>query len=158
MIHKNHLHLHLHRIAEFVVGLLFGLGLMLSGMTDPGKVIGFLDLFGSWDPSLALVMGGAIMVGFFAFAVAKKRTTTFLGGVLRLPTNKDLDKKLVIGSVMFGTGWGLAGFCPGPALVSMADGQPKALVFVVAMLVGMLGFELMDRFVHAPRKAKLNAV
>jgi uncharacterized membrane protein YedE/YeeE len=140
-----------------VVGLLFGMGLMLSGMTDPSKVIGFLDLFGSWDPSLALVMGGAIMVGIFAFTIAKKRTTTFLGGVLRFPTNADIDKKLVIGSLMFGAGWGLAGFCPGPALVSMADGQPKALVFVLAMLVGMLGFELMDRFVHAPRKAKLNA-
>ena len=149
MLNKNHLH----RIAEFVVGLLFGVGLMLSGMTDPGKVIGFLDLFGSWDPSLALVMGGAIMVGVFAFTVAKKRTTTFLGGVLRFPTNMDIDKKLVIGSLMFGAGWGLAGFCPGPALVSMADGQPKALVFVLAMLVGMVGFELMDRFVHAPRKA-----
>jgi uncharacterized membrane protein YedE/YeeE len=124
-------------------------------MTDPSKVIGFLDLFGSWDPSLALVMGGAIMVGVFAFTFAKKRTTTFLGGVLRFPTNTDIDKKLVIGSLMFGTGWGLAGFCPGPALVSMADGQPKALVFVLAMLVGMLGFELMDRFVHVPRKAKL---
>lgn len=154
MINKNHLH----RIAEFVVGLLFGVGLMLSGMTDPGKVIGFLDLFGTWDPSLALVMGGAIMVGFFAFTVAKKRTGSFLGGALRLPTNTDIDKKLVIGSLLFGAGWGLAGFCPGPALVSMADGQPKALVFVVAMLVGMLGFELMDRFVHAPRKAKFNAV
>jgi uncharacterized membrane protein YedE/YeeE len=125
-------------------------------MTDPGKVIGFLDLFGAWDPSLALVMGGAIMVGVFAFTVAKKRTTTFLGGVLRFPTNADIDKKLVIGSLMFGAGWGLAGFCPGPALVSMADGQPKALVFVLAMLVGMLGFELMDRFIHAPRKAKLS--
>jgi uncharacterized membrane protein YedE/YeeE len=143
MLNKNHLH----RIAEFVVGLLFGLGLMLSGMTDPGKVIGFLDL----------VMGGAIMVGFFAFTVAKKRTSSFLGGALRLPTNMDMDKKLVIGSLLFGAGWGLAGFCPGPALVSMADGQPKALVFVVAMLVGMLGFELMDRFFHAPRKAKFNA-
>jgi uncharacterized membrane protein YedE/YeeE len=130
---------------------------MLSGMTDPSKVIGFLDLFGSWDPSLALVMGGAIMVGVFAFAVAKKRTTTFLGGVLRFPTNMDIDKKLVIGSLMFGAGWGLAGFCPGPALVSMADGQPKALVFILAMLVGMVGFELMDRFVHAPRKQKLTA-
>jgi hypothetical protein len=130
---------------------------MLSGMTDPGKVIGFLDLFGSWDPSLALVMGGAILVGIFAFTMAKKRTTTFLGGVLRFPTNMDIDKKLVIGSLMFGTGWGLAGFCPGPALVSMADGQPKALVFVLAMLVGMLGFELMNRFVHAPRKEKFNA-
>jgi uncharacterized membrane protein YedE/YeeE len=154
MIHKNHLH----RIAEFVVGLLFGLGLMLSGMTDPGKVLGFLDLFGTWDPSLALVMGGAIMVGFFAFTVAKKRTSTFLGGALRLPTHTDLDKKLVIGSLLFGAGWGLAGFCPGPALVSMADGQPKALVFVLAMLVGMLGFELMDRFVHAPRQAKFKAL
>ena len=152
MLNKNHLY----RIAEFVVGLLFGLGLMLSGMTDPGKVIGFLDLFGTWDPSLALVMGGAIMVGFFAFTVAKKRTSTFLGGAMRLPTNMDMDKKLVIGSLLFGAGWGLAGFCPGPALVSMADGQPKALVFVLAMLVGMLGFVLMDRFVHAPRKAKLN--
>ena len=153
MMHK----IHIHHLAEFAVGLSFGIGLMLSGMTDPGKVIGFLDLFGTWDPSLALVMGGAIMVGFFAFTVAKKRTTTFLGGVLRFPTNMDIDKKLVIGSLMFGTGWGLAGFCPGPALVSMADGQPKALVFVLAMLVGMLGFELMDRFVHAPRKEKFNA-
>ena len=153
MLHKNHLY----RVSEFAVGLIFGMGLMLSGMTDPGKVIGFLDLFGSWDPSLALVMGGAILVGFFAFTIAKKRTTTFLGGVLRFPTNMDIDKKLVIGSLMFGAGWGLAGFCPGPAMVSMADGQPKALVFVLAMLVGMLGFELMDRFVHAPRKAKFNA-
>ena len=150
MLHKNHIY----RITEFIVGLLFGLGLMLSGMTDPGKVIGFLDLFGAWDPSLALVMGGAILVGFFAFTAAKKRSTTFLGGVLRFPTNMDIDKKLVVGSVLFGAGWGLAGFCPGPAMVSMADGQPKALVFVLAMLVGMLGFELMDRFVHAPRKTK----
>lgn len=153
MLQKNHLY----RLTEFAVGLLFGLGLMWSGMTDASKVIGFLDLFGNWDLSLALVMGGAIMVGFFAFTVAKKRTTTFFGGVLRFPTNMDIDKKLVIGSLMFGTGWGLAGFCPGPALVSMADGQPKALVFVLAMLVGMVGFELMDRFIHAPRKAKLNA-
>ena len=120
---------HLHHVTEFAVGLLFGLGLMLSGMTDPGKVIGFLNLFGSWDPSLALVMGGAIMVGIFAFTIAKKRTTTFLGGVLRFPTNSDIDKRLVIGSLMFSAGWGLAGFCPGPALVSMADGQPKALVY-----------------------------
>ena len=150
MLHKNHIY----RITEFIVGLLFGLGLMLSGMTDPGKVIGFLDLFGAWDPSLALVMGGAILVGFFAFTAAKKRSTTFIGGVLRFPTNMDIDKKLVVGSVLFGAGWGLAGFCPGPAMVSMADGQHKALVFVLAMLVGMLGFELMDRFVHAPRKTK----
>jgi uncharacterized membrane protein YedE/YeeE len=153
MINKNHMS----RISEFVVGLMFGVGLMASGMTDPGKVIGFLDLFGAWDPSLALVMGGAVVVGFFAFAFAKKRTTTFLGGVLRFPTTTQMDKPLVIGSLLFGAGWGLGGFCPGPALVSMADGQSKAMLFVAAMLVGMLGFELMDRLVHAPRKAKLNA-
>ncbi len=153
MINKNHFS----RISEFVVGLMFGVGLMASGMTDPGKVIGFLDLFGTWDPSLALVMGGAVVVGFFAFALAKKRTTTFLGGALRFPTSTQMDKPLVIGSLLFGAGWGLGGFCPGPALVSMADGQAKALLFVGAMLVGMLGFELMDRLVHAPRKAKLDA-
>jgi uncharacterized membrane protein YedE/YeeE len=153
MIQQNHVY----RITEFAVGLMFGVGLMASGMTDPGKVIGFLDLFGAWDPSLALVMGGAVVVGFFAFSLAKKRTSTFLGGVLRFPTNTQMDKPLVIGSLMFGAGWGLGGFCPGPALVSMADGQPKAMLFVTAMLIGMLGFELMDRFVHAPRKAKLNA-
>ena len=149
---NNH---YISRISEFVVGLLFGVGLMASGMTDPGKVIGFLDLFGAWDPSLALVMGGAVVVGFFAFALAKKRTTTFLGGALRFPTTNQMDKPLVIGSLLFGAGWGLGGFCPGPALVSMADGQSKAMLFVAAMLVGMLGFELMDRLVHAPRKAKM---
>jgi uncharacterized membrane protein YedE/YeeE len=149
---NNH---HISRISEFVVGLMFGVGLMASGMTDPGKVIGFLDLFGAWDPSLALVMGGAVVVGFFAFALAKKRTTTFLGGALRFPTSTQMDKPLVIGSLLFGAGWGLGGFCPGPALVSMADGQSKAMLFVAAMLVGMLGFELMDRLVHAPRKAKM---
>jgi len=149
MLHQNNVY----RLTEFVAGLLFGLGLMLSGMTDPGKVIGFLDLAGSWDPSLALVMGGAILIGLVAFSIAKKRTTTFFGGMLRLPTNQQMDKPLVIGSLLFGAGWGLAGFCPGPAMVSMADGQPKALWFVAAMLIGMVGFELMDRFVHAPRKA-----
>jgi uncharacterized membrane protein YedE/YeeE len=141
----------MNRISEFLVGLLFGLGLLLSGMTDPGKVIGFLDLSGIWDPSLAFVMGGAIAVGFFAFTVAKKRTQSFLGGALHLPTSNQIDKRLVIGSALFGAGWGIAGFCPGPALVSMAGGQPKAAVFVAAMLVGMVVFELADRFVHRPR-------
>ncbi|MEN9329302.1 MAG: hypothetical protein RLZZ484_490 [Pseudomonadota bacterium] len=134
-----------HRLIEFIVGLLFGWGLLISGMTDPGKVIGFLDLTGSWDPSLALVMGGAIAVGFFAFGTAKKRTSNFLGGALHLPTSSDIDKRLILGALLFGAGWGLAGFCPGPGIVSMAAGQPKAAVFVVAMLAGMLVFEWMDR-------------
>ncbi len=134
-----------HRLSEFLVGLLFGWGLLISGMTDPGKVIGFLDLAGAWDPSLALVMGGAIAIGFFAFGAAKKRTSNFLGGALHLPTSRDLDKRLLLGSLLFGAGWGLAGFCPGPGIVSMADGQPKAAVFVLAMIAGMLVFEWVDR-------------
>jgi uncharacterized membrane protein YedE/YeeE len=133
------------RISEFVVGLLFGLGLLLSGMTDPSKVIGFLDLFGTWDPSLAFVMGGAIAVGFFAFATAKKRTTNFLGGALHLPKSTQIDQRLIAGNLMFGAGWGLAGFCPGPALVSMAAGQDKALVFVLSMIFGMIMYELIQR-------------
>ena len=141
------------RLSEFIVGLLFGCGLLLSGMTDPGKVLGFLDLAGSWDPSLALVMGGAIAVGFFAFALAKRRTTSFFGGALHLPTSKDIDKRLVIGGLLFGAGWGLAGFCPGPGIVSMAAGQPKALMFVLAMLLGMGVFEGYDRMSSRARMA-----
>lgn len=143
----------LQRATEFAVGLLFGWGLMIAGMTDPGKVIGFLDLAGAWDPSLAFVMGGAIAVGFFAFGMAKKRTTNFFGGALHLPTSKDIDKRLVIGSLLFGAGWGLAGFCPGPGIVSMAAGEFKGLVFVVAMLAGMAVFEFTDRRA-APRQPK----
>jgi uncharacterized membrane protein YedE/YeeE len=127
----------MHRLTEFLVGLIFGVGLILSGMTDPAKVLGFLDLFGHWDPSLAFVMGGAIAVGLFAFAIAKKRTQGFLGGAMHLPKATQIDKRLVIGALIFGAGWGLAGFCPGPALVSMASGEAKALVFVAAMLAGM---------------------
>ena len=141
-----------HRLSEFVVGLLFGLGLLLSGMTDPGKVLGFLDLIGPWDPSLALVMGGAIAIGVIAFALAKKRTVSFLGGAMRLPMSSEIDRRLIVGAAMFGAGWGLAGFCPGPALVSLASGQPKAAIFVVAMLVGMFAFELIDRRVQAPNQ------
>jgi uncharacterized protein len=132
------------RLSEFAVGLLFGLGLILSGMTDPGKVLGFLDLFGAWDPSLAFVMGGAILVGMGAFAVAKRRTTSFLGGAMHLPQRRDIDRRLVLGSLTFGVGWGLAGFCPGPALVSLGALQPKALVFVLAMLAGMAIYELVE--------------
>jgi len=143
-----------HRLSEFLVGLLFGSGLILSGMTDPGKVIGFLDIFGSWDPSLAFVMGGAIAVGFFAFALAKKRTVNFLGGGLHLPTSNQIDRPLVIGAVLFGAGWGLAGFCPGPGLVTLASGEPKAAVFVAFMVAGMVIFEIKQR--RASSKKNLN--
>lgn len=142
------------RITEFVAGLLFGLGLLLSSMSDPGKVLGFLDLLGTWDPSLALVMAGAILVGMLAFTVAKKRTMNFLGGALHLPTANQIDRRLVIGALLFGAGWGLAGFCPGPSLVSMFSGQPKAAVFVLAMVIGMLLYEAADRWIHQPRASQ----
>ena len=135
----------LQRASEFAVGLLFGWGLMLAGMTDPGKVIGFLDLAGAWDPSLAFVMGGAIAVGFFAFALAKKRTTNLFGGALHLPTSRDIDRPLEIGALLFGAGWGLAGFCPGPGIASMAAGEFKGLVFVAAMVAGMAVFEFTNK-------------
>ena len=121
-------------------GLVFGLGLMVSGMANPAKVLGFLDLAGAWDPSLALVMAGAILVGFFAFLVAKKRTRSFIGAEMKLPTASAIDRRLLTGSALFGAGWGVAGFCPGPGLVALGMGEPKALVFVVAMLVGMAIF------------------
>ena len=135
----------MNRIIEFFVGLLFGIGLLVSGMTDPAKVQGFLDLAGAWDPSLAFVMGGAILVGLVAFAVAKRRTRTFLGGAMHLPTSRDIDRRLVVGSLIFGAGWGLAGFCPGPGLVAMGAGEPKAAIFVAAMVGGMLLFEVFER-------------
>ena len=129
------------RVIEFMLGLTFGLGLLISGMTDPGKVQGFLDVTGAWDPSLAFVMAGGVMVGFIGFGVAKKKTISLSGAPLQRPEMTHIDKPLVLGSLMFGLGWGLAGFCPGPALVSMASGNDKALVFVLAMMAGMALFE-----------------
>ena len=128
-----------------MVGLLFGIGLIVSGMTDPAKVIGFLDLAGSWDPSLGFVMGGAILVGIFAFGVARKRKRSLLGAPMRLPTATVIDRRLVLGSLAFGAGWGLAGYCPGPALASLATGGAKPLLFALAMLAGMALFEVLDR-------------
>jgi uncharacterized membrane protein YedE/YeeE len=128
----------LQRIFEFAAGLLFGIGLLLSGMTDPGKVQSFLDLAGAWDPSLAFVMGGGVLVGLIAFRTAKKRRASVLGAPFHWPQITQIDKPLVIGSLLFGIGWGLAGFCPGPALVALASGYDKALVFVLAMLLGMV--------------------
>ena len=130
---------------SLLAGIVFGLGLIVSGMANPAKVVGFLDLAGAWDPSLAFVMAGAIAVAAFAFAFAKKRTVSFLGASMKLPGSRDIDRRLVIGSVLFGIGWGVAGFCPGPGLVALGMGEIKALVFVGAMLLGMGIFELIER-------------
>lgn len=134
-----------------VVGLMFGIGLIVSGMTDPSKVIGFLDLAGRWDPSLGFVMGGAILVGLLAFRFAGGRERSLLGAAMRLPTASSIDRRLVLGSLVFGAGWGLAGYCPGPALASLVSGGPKPLIFATAMIVGMVIFELLE-YLPARRK------
>lgn len=136
-------------VVAFLTGLMFGLGLILSGMTDPSKVIGFLDLAGHWDPSLVFVMAGAVLVGVIAYQFAKGRKTSFLGDVMRLPTADQIDRRLVLGGLAFGVGWGLAGYCPGPALVSVVQGGMKPLIFVIAMLVGMGVFEIQGRMAQA---------
>ena len=130
-----------------ISGLVFGIGLILAGMTEPLKIKGFLDLAGAWDPSLALVMGGAIAVGTLAFARARRLNRSWTGAAMALPANKTIDGRLVTGGVLFGIGWGIGGFCPGPALVALGAGTPAAAVFVAAMLVGMV---VHDRFL-APR-------
>lgn len=125
------------QISEFFVGLIFGFGLLLSGMTDPGKVIGFLDVTGLWDPSLAFVMGGAVLLSFVAFRISHNWTKSLMGRVIILIDLKAIDLKLILGSALFGIGWGLSGFCPGPALVSLATGELKSIIFVIAMIGGM---------------------
>jgi uncharacterized protein len=125
------------RASPFLAGLLFGLGLCLSGMTDPQKVLGFLDLAGAWDPSLALVMVGAIAVAFIAFRVASQRAASFSGRPFQLPTSQAIDARLVGGSALFGIGWGLAGLCPGPAIVNLGYLNQRAALFVLAMAGGM---------------------
>lgn len=132
-------------LTSLLAGLVFGLGLIISGMANPAKVLGFLDVAGAWDPSLALVMVGANTVGLLAFALAKRRQTSLLGLRLQLPTSRHIDRRLLGGSLLFGLGWGVAGFCPGPALVALGMGQVKALVFVLAMLAGMVLFEILER-------------
>jgi len=140
-------------VTALLSGLLFGIGLMVSGMANPAKVLGFLDLAGEWDPSLVFVMVGAICAGSFAFFLAKRRQRSLLGLPMQLPASSLITPRLVVGSALFGVGWGLAGFCPGPALVALGAGYPKAWGFVAAMLAGMLVFEVIERMGAARRGA-----
>jgi uncharacterized membrane protein YedE/YeeE len=140
----------MHALSAFLTGLLFGTGLIVSGMTDPFKVIGFLDIAGPWDPSLVFVMAGAVLVGLVAYRLAGRRTAAVLGGPMRLPAALGVDRRLVLGSLVFGVGWGLAGFCPGPALVALGAGYGKGAAFVAAMLAGMALFEMLERLRPAP--------
>lgn len=135
-------------LMAFVVGLVFGIGLIVAGMTDPSKVQGFLDLAGQWDPSLALVIGGSILVGLLAFPFAAHRDRALLGDTMRIPAATHIDRRLVVGGLAFGAGWGLAGFCPGPALASLVSGRLEVLLFTGAMIAGMAIFELLERSTH----------
>ena len=129
-------------ISAFASGLLFGLGLIVSQMVNPAKVLGFLDIFGNWDPSLALVMGGAVAVSALGYLIAKRRGVPVLAPRLEIPARRDLDPRLIGGAALFGIGWGLAGLCPGPALVGLTFGPWQMFVFVAAMIIGMAIFRL----------------
>lgn len=124
-------------VFAFAGGLIFGLGLILAGMANPAKVLGFLDIAGRWDPSLAFVMGGAIAVGLVGFRLARAQPMAWTGEPRAWPSLHGIDKRLMLGALVFGIGWGIAGICPGPALVLLGAGSGKGLTFVVAMLAGM---------------------
>lgn len=134
----------LKNIIGLLTGLLFGFGLLISGMTDPVKVQGFLDIFGAWDISLALVMGGGLLVAIVGVQLAKRQQTSWIGTKIELPSKTTINKKLLIGAMLFGIGWGLVGICPGPGIVLLGTGQWQAYVFIPAMIVGMLIFQWLE--------------
>ena len=134
----------LKNIIGLLAGLLFGFGLLISGMTDPVKVQGFLDVFGAWDISLALVMGGGLMVALVGVQLAKRQQSSCIGTLIEMPTKTTINKKLLIGAMLFGIGWGLVGICPGPGIVLLGTGQWQAYVFIPAMVIGMLVYQWLE--------------
>lgn len=132
-------------LAAGFAGLIFGIGLVIAGMTQPHKVVGFLDLFGNWDPALIFVMGGAVTLHLVTYRLVRRRATPIFVKKWQVPSKTELTKSLVIGAVMFGAGWGLAGFCPGPAITSLASFDASVFVFVVSMLAGMILFKWIDK-------------
>lgn len=132
-------------IASLIVGFIFAIGLGVSGMTQPQKVIGFLDLFGQWDPSLIFVMAGAVIVHFVTYRLIRKRTSPLFSTQWHVPTKKEITPALVIGAFIFGVGWALGGFCPGPAVTSLASFESRPVIFVISMIVGMIAFKLLDK-------------
>lgn len=134
----------LKNIIGLLAGLLFGIGLLISGMTNPTKVQGFLDIFGAWDISLALVMGGGLIVAIIGVQLAKRQQTSWIGTLIELPSKTTINKKLLIGAMLFGIGWGLVGICPGPGIVLLGTGQWQAYAFIPAMIVGMLIYQWLE--------------
>ena len=144
----------MNRVSPFLVGLLFGIGLCLSGMTNPGKVLAFLDLGGAWDPSLAFVMGGAVAIAFVAFRIAARRSASLSGGPFHMPAAKAIDARLIGGSVIFGAGWGLVGLCPGPAIADLGFLDQRAALFVLCMILGMGLYRLLAALPAPARPAE----
>ena len=140
-------------VAAGLLGLLFGVGLLVAGMVQPANVVGFLDLFGDWKPALMGVMGGGIAVNAIGVLVMKRMGKPVLGASFHVPTRRDLDPRLLVGAAIFGVGWAVGGFCPGPALVAVPSGRPDALLFMVAMLGGMALFHLWERKAALDRPA-----
>ncbi|MEE2929829.1 MAG: DUF6691 family protein [Pseudomonadota bacterium] len=140
-------------IAALVAGLIFGLGLTISEMVNPAKVLAFLDLFGNWDPSLAFVMGGALIVTAVGYRLAWTRPKPVFGERFQVPGNRQIDTKLALGAILFGIGWGLVGLCPGPAISALTFGGAPVLVFLAAMGAGMAAFELFDRMTPRTKPA-----
>lgn len=134
----------LKNIIGLLAGLLFGIGLLISGMTDPVKVQGFLDVFGAWDISLALVMGGGLIVAIVGVQLAKRQQTSWIGTSIDMPSKTVINKKLLIGAMLFGIGWGLVGICPGPGIVLLGTGQWQAYIFIPAMIIGMLVYQWLE--------------
>ena len=134
------------KLTALLAGLIFGIGLLLAGMANPAKVLGFLDLAGAWDPSLALVMLAAIAVAVLPFSWARRQRLTLLDAPMQLPNKRSLDRRLIGGSLLFGVGWGIAGICPGPALAILLSGHWQVLLFVLAMLAGMLLFSVLENW------------
>ena len=145
-------------IVSLAAGLLFGVGLVVSRMIDPAKVLGFLDLAGPWDPSLALVMAGAVSVAAIGFRIAATRATPVLAEEFRRPTRTAVDRRLVGGAVLFGIGWGLVGYCPGPALASLSLGRTETGIFVAAMLAGMAAYRLFEALTSVNRREASTSV
>ncbi len=132
-------------LTSIFCGVTFGLGLAVSGMTNPTKVLNFLDIFGPWDPSLAFVMGGALIVSRVGIILVRGRKVALSGDVFSIPTRRDIDPRLVVGACLFGIGWGLVGLCPGPALAGISRGSTELLMFVVAMIIGIFLFRVVER-------------
>ncbi|HSV29885.1 MAG TPA: DUF6691 family protein [Candidatus Omnitrophota bacterium] len=141
-------------VSSYLAGLLFGAGIMLSGMADPANVLGFFDVFGAWNPTLGFVMAGGLMVSFVGYRYCMSRPGPVCAAVYQIPSRQDVDRRLVAGAALFGIGWGMAGYCPGPAMIAAGGGFTEAASFTAAMAVGMLAWRMVEQSLDRSRAAQ----